>query len=94
MHQHFHDDIERQREALTGLAVAEGDEYFSLVPPQPQFSAASRLLNYRSIPGDQYARLTATEAAAHTASFIFYQVCLLVHDKAMRSERSIYTDSQ
>jgi len=26
MYQHLHDDIERQREALTGLAVAEGDQ--------------------------------------------------------------------
>jgi len=50
-------DIERQREALTGLAVAE----------------ASRLLQYSSRPMDNYARLAASEAAAHTASYIFYQ---------------------
>ncbi|KAF8813651.1 hypothetical protein BYT27DRAFT_7180403 [Phlegmacium glaucopus] len=50
-------DIERQREALTGLAVAE----------------ASRLLQYSSRPADNYARLAASEAAAHTASYIFYQ---------------------
>jgi len=50
-------DIERQREALTGLAVAE----------------ASRLLQYSSHPMDNYAYLAASEAAAHTASYIFYQ---------------------
>jgi hypothetical protein len=50
-------DIERQREALTGIAVAE----------------ASRLLQYSSRPMDNYARLAASEAAAHTASYIFYQ---------------------
>jgi len=50
-------DIERQREALTGLAVAE----------------ASRLLQYSSHPMDNYARLAVSEAAAHTASYIFYQ---------------------
>ncbi|PPR02981.1 hypothetical protein CVT26_004925, partial [Gymnopilus dilepis] len=51
-------DIERQREALTALAVAE----------------ATRLLQFSSRPMDQLARLAATEAAAHTASYIFYQV--------------------
>jgi len=50
-------DPERQREALTGLAVAE----------------AARLLQYSARPADQYARLAASEAAAHTSSYIFYQ---------------------
>lgn len=35
---------------------------------------ASRLLQYSSRPMDNYARLAASEAAAHTASYIFYQV--------------------
>jgi len=56
IHEPLSGDIERQREALTGLAVAE----------------ASRLLQY-SHPMDNYARLAASEAAAHTASYIFYQ---------------------
>ncbi|KAF8972927.1 hypothetical protein BDZ97DRAFT_1778400 [Flammula alnicola] len=53
----LHGDIERQREALTALAVAE----------------ATRLLQFSSRPNDNYARLAATEAAAHTANYIFYQ---------------------
>ena len=35
---------------------------------------ASRLLQYSSHPMDNYARLAVSEAAAHTASYIFYQV--------------------
>ncbi|KAF8983112.1 hypothetical protein BDQ17DRAFT_1393997 [Cyathus striatus] len=50
-------DIERQREGLIGLAVAE----------------ATRLLHFSNRSMDRYARMTASEAAAHTASFIFYQ---------------------
>ncbi|KDR75380.1 hypothetical protein GALMADRAFT_249426 [Galerina marginata CBS 339.88] len=57
MYEPLSGDIERQREALTGLAVAE----------------ATRLLQFSSRPVDEYARLSATEAAAHTASYIFYQ---------------------
>jgi hypothetical protein len=57
MHEPFGLDPERQREALTGLAVAE----------------AARLLQYSARPADQYARLAASEAAAHTSSYIFYQ---------------------
>lgn len=34
---------------------------------------ASRLLQYSSRPMDEYIRLAASEAAAHTASYIFYQ---------------------
>ncbi|KAF8160964.1 hypothetical protein B0H34DRAFT_698894 [Crassisporium funariophilum] len=58
MYEPLSGDIERQREALTGLAVAE----------------AARLLQFSARPADNYARLAATEAAAHTASYIFYQV--------------------
>lgn len=50
-------DIERQREGLIGLAVAE----------------ASRLLSFGGRVMDPYARSTASDAAAYTASFIFYQ---------------------
>ncbi|TEB37535.1 hypothetical protein FA13DRAFT_1752283 [Coprinellus micaceus] len=50
-------DIERQREGLIGLAVAE----------------SSRLLSFAGRSMDYYARQTASDAAAHTASFIFYQ---------------------
>ncbi|KAF8197978.1 hypothetical protein BJ912DRAFT_53034 [Pholiota molesta] len=57
MYEPLSGDIERQREALTGLAVAE----------------ATRLLQFSSHAMDQYARLAATEAAAHTANYIFYQ---------------------
>ena len=35
---------------------------------------ASRLLQYSSRPMNNYAHLAASEAAAHTASYIFYQV--------------------
>ncbi|KAF9559859.1 hypothetical protein CPC08DRAFT_500721 [Agrocybe pediades] len=57
MYEPLSGDIERQREALTGLAVAE----------------ASRLLTFSSRPLDNYAKMAASEAAAHTASYIFYQ---------------------
>lgn len=36
---------------------------------------ATRILQYSGRPLDQYARVAATEAAAHTANYIFYQVC-------------------
>ncbi|KAK0241982.1 hypothetical protein EDD85DRAFT_422283 [Armillaria nabsnona] len=49
-------DFERQREALIGLAVAE----------------SSRLLGCASRSMDHYARSAAAEAAAMTASIIFY----------------------
>ncbi|KAK0438702.1 uncharacterized protein EV420DRAFT_1644631 [Desarmillaria tabescens] len=49
-------DFERQREALIGLAVAE----------------CSRLLSYTSRGMDNYARSAAADAAAMTASIIFY----------------------
>jgi hypothetical protein len=41
MYQHFHDDIERQREALTGLAVAEGDQKFLNRSPESDFMSIS-----------------------------------------------------
>lgn len=50
-------DIERQREGLIGLAVAE----------------ASRLLSFGGRIMDSFARSTASDAAAHTASLMFYQ---------------------
>ncbi|EFI28189.1 hypothetical protein CC1G_14216 [Coprinopsis cinerea okayama7 len=50
-------DIERQREGLIGLAVAE----------------AGRLLSFAGRSMDHYARSAASDAAAHTASYIFYQ---------------------
>ncbi|KAH6914165.1 hypothetical protein BKA70DRAFT_1260572 [Coprinopsis sp. MPI-PUGE-AT-0042] len=50
-------DIERQRERLIGLAVAE----------------AARLLSFTGRANDHYARSAASDAAAHTASYIFYQ---------------------
>jgi len=49
-------DVERQREGLAGLAVAE----------------ASRLLQFSNRSMDNYARMQASEAAAATASIIFY----------------------
>ncbi|KAJ7755715.1 hypothetical protein DFH07DRAFT_821558 [Mycena maculata] len=49
-------DVERQREGLAGLAVAE----------------ASRLLQFSNRSMDSYARVEASEAAAATASIIFY----------------------
>jgi hypothetical protein len=77
MYEPLSGDIERQREALTGIAVAEGSlfgsfiSYFQILI----IDLASRLLQYSSRPMDNYARLAASEAAAHTASYIFYQVC-------------------
>ncbi|KAF5385901.1 hypothetical protein D9615_002394 [Tricholomella constricta] len=50
-------DTHRQREGLIGLAVAE----------------ATRLLPYANRHLDNYARMAASEAAAATASIIFYQ---------------------
>ncbi|PFH52013.1 hypothetical protein AMATHDRAFT_2502 [Amanita thiersii Skay4041] len=50
-------DIERQREALVGLAVAE----------------ASRLLQHSSRQLDRYTQSVAAEAAAHTVIVLFYQ---------------------
>ncbi|KAF4567761.1 hypothetical protein EYR40_006768 [Pleurotus pulmonarius] len=50
-------DLERQREGLIGLAIAE----------------AARLLQYTQSPYDTYARTEASDAAAATASIIFYQ---------------------
>ncbi|KAF8904397.1 hypothetical protein CPB84DRAFT_665219 [Gymnopilus junonius] len=84
-------DIERQREALTGLAVAEGMlDLFILLYKLASDSilmrfTATRLLQFSSRPMDQIARLAATEAAAHTASYIFYQT----RDGESRS-RSLY----
>jgi len=49
-------DVERQREGLIGLAVAE----------------ASRLLQFSNRSMDNYARTAASESAAATASIIFY----------------------
>ncbi|KAJ7647512.1 hypothetical protein FB45DRAFT_201157 [Roridomyces roridus] len=57
-------DVERQREGLTGLAVAE----------------ASRLLQYAG-RGDHYARREVSEAAASTASILFY------HSRAKQDHR-------
>lgn len=45
MYQHFHDDIERQREALTGLAVAEGDQK-SLHRPLPESDIMSFSISF------------------------------------------------
>jgi hypothetical protein len=53
----LHGDAERQREGLIGLAVAE----------------ATRLLQYLGRPVDHYARTAASDAAAGTASIMFYQ---------------------
>ncbi|GLB37264.1 hypothetical protein LshimejAT787_0403150 [Lyophyllum shimeji] len=50
-------DLHRQREGLIGLAVAE----------------ASRLLPYAGRPQENFARMAASEAAAATASIIFYE---------------------
>ncbi|KAJ7251786.1 hypothetical protein B0H12DRAFT_1118885 [Mycena haematopus] len=56
MYEPLSGDIERQREGLIGLAVAE----------------ASRLLQFSNRSMDQYARTAAAESAAATASIIFY----------------------
>ncbi|KAJ7928605.1 hypothetical protein B0H13DRAFT_2248412 [Mycena leptocephala] len=62
MYEPLSDDVERQREALTGLAVAE----------------ASRLLQFSNRSMDHYARTAASEAAAATASIIFHHVRLFL----------------
>lgn len=74
MYEPFGDDIERQREALTGLAVAEGSSIPMSYSYMLTMYLATRLLQYFSRPMDEYTRLAASEAAAHTASYIFYQV--------------------
>lgn len=52
MYQHFHDDIERQREALTGLAVAEGGQYILL--GHSQSHPSHQLLDYSiSVPSQE-----------------------------------------
>ncbi|KAF7362066.1 hypothetical protein MVEN_00552200 [Mycena venus] len=56
MYEPLSGDVERQREGLIGLAVAE----------------ASRLLQFANRGMDQYARTAASESAAATASIIFY----------------------
>lgn len=56
MHEPLSGDIERQREALIGLATAE----------------ASRLFQYTNRSLDSFARMEAVECAAATASHIFY----------------------
>jgi hypothetical protein len=71
MYEPLSGDIERQREALTGLAVAE----------------ASRLMQFSSRNMDTHARLAASEAAAHTASYIFYQT----RDEDSRSRSRYHT---
>ncbi|KAF7321503.1 hypothetical protein MKEN_00671100 [Mycena kentingensis (nom. inval.)] len=50
-------DIDRQREGLVGLAVAE----------------AARLLQFTNSSMDQYARMESSDAAAATASILFYR---------------------
>jgi len=56
-YEYLRDEDERQREALIGLAIAE----------------ATRLLQFTNRPVDRFARMAASEAAAGTASTIFYQ---------------------
>jgi len=57
MYEPYLEDLERQREGMIGLAIAE----------------ATRMLQYAGRPYDQFARMGATEAAAATASMILYQ---------------------
>jgi len=56
LHEPLSGDVERQREGLIGLAVAE----------------ASRLLQFSNRSMDNYARMAASDSAAATASIIFY----------------------
>ena len=76
MYEPLSGDIERQREGLTGLAVAEGPLFWIVMSHFIILiiDLAARLLQFSSRPVDNYARLAASEAAAHTASYIFYQV--------------------
>jgi len=65
----------QQRERLTGLAVAEGTTGISFLPSTTKrLSSASRLLSHAGRQMDPYASMGASEAAAATASLIFYQV--------------------
>jgi len=57
IHEPLGGDIERQRDGLIGLAIAE----------------ASKLLQYTGRSMDQFGRMSASEAAAATASYIFSQ---------------------
>lgn len=66
---------EVQRQGLIGLAVGEGSLSLFYLPHfiHPEISVA-RLLAYAGRQTDKYARLTASETAAATASTIFYEV--------------------
>jgi len=75
IHEPLSSDFERQREALIGLAVAEGVLLeVSSWHCQLILFVAARLLGFSSRQMDSYARMAASDAAAHTASYIFYQV--------------------
>ncbi|KAJ7782876.1 hypothetical protein B0H16DRAFT_1494709 [Mycena metata] len=69
MHEPLSGDVERQREGLIGLAVAE----------------ASRLLPYANRSMDNYARTAASESAAATASIIFYHRTVDIANSRSRS---------
>ena len=82
-------DSTREREGLVGLAVAEGTFFFfrnrlsfglSLrivgLSSEPDHFTASRLWNYSGRPMDTFAIRHAMEAAASTASMLYYRVSL------------------
>ncbi|KAJ7209566.1 hypothetical protein GGX14DRAFT_630780 [Mycena pura] len=80
IHEPLSGDVERQREGLIGLAVAE----------------ASRLLQFAKRSMDSYASIAASDAAAATASIIFYHYRDKEdgenHSSRARSRGSLYDD--
>jgi hypothetical protein len=84
MQQHFHDDIERQREALTGLAVAEGDERSSNHPPHPDFSISLEITEF---PYHPRRSIFASDCNGSRSS---YSILYLLSGKSLIHDQGIY----
>lgn len=69
---------ERQREGLVGIAVAEGLDHPVQLSCLAHPPVVTRLLQF-SRPGDRYSQGAAADAAAHTVTLLFYEVCIC-HD--------------
>lgn len=76
------DDREREREALVGLAIGEGNcrFYYTLLVVSNPFlpSTATKLWSYCNRPRDKYGRREASEIAAATAERIYRHVRLFL----------------
>lgn len=72
-------DRSRQREALIGLAVAEGLQINRLTKPKSNVNPVSRFWHYNRLIPDKYSLREACEAAAATASVLFSVVSSFYH---------------